>query len=538
VGGGAGRRHGNDCGKHYQQRGGGGSLVHRVIVRRGRFARCGMSVALPMFHWFVFADRLNPKISVSIVFVLAMFMAIMDITIVNVALPQLARDFSVSPDHIDLVVVAFLVSLAVFIPASGYLGDRFGMKRVLLTALMIFTGASALCGLSQSLGQLVAFRALQGVGGGMLTPVGMAMLFRTFPPAERVRASRILIVPTAFAPALGPVVGGLLVTDVSWRWVFYVNVPIGLAAFAFGVLFLREHREPNPGRFDLGGFLLAGAGFPALMYAVSEGSSRGWTSTLILSSGLVGLVLLTAFVRYELKVSQPMVDLRLVGNKLFRTTTTVLFIGMAAFLGTLYLVALFFQDGLGLSALGSGLSTFPEALGVMVGAQSATRIYAQFGPRRLMTAALIGVAAVMAGLTLVGFSTNLWVVRALMFALGLAISHVFVPSQAAAFATISSAATGRASTLFNTARQLGSAIGVAILTTVIAGVGVTHQVDGRLAPNLAAFHWGFGTAALIALAAAAVAWQIDDRDAASTMKPRAKSAAPTPDRRELSPSTP
>jgi EmrB/QacA subfamily drug resistance transporter len=496
-----------------------------------------MSLAVVLFYSVVLADRLNPKISVSIVFVLAMFMAIMDITIVNVALPKLATDFSVSPDHIDLVVVAFLVSLAVFIPASGWLGDRFGMKRVLLTALMIFTGASALCGLSQNLGELVAFRALQGVGGGMLTPVGMAMLFRTFPPAERVRASRILIVPTAFAPALGPVVGGLLVTDVSWRWVFYVNVPIGLAAFVFGVLFLHEHREPDAGRFDLGGFLLAGAGLPALMYAVSEGPSRGWSSSLILGLGLAGIVLLTVFVRYELRVDQPMIDLRLVGNKLFRTTSSVLFIGTAAFLGTLYLAALFFQDGLGRSALSSGLLTFPEALGVMIGAQFATRIYSQFGPRRMMTIALVGLAAVMAGFTLVGFSTNLWVVRALMFALGLAISHVFVPSQAAAFASISQAATGRASTLFNTARQLGGALGVAILTTVIAAVGVTHQVNGHLAPNLAAFHWGFATAALIALVAATVAWQIDDRDAAPTMKPRRTEPTAQQGEREFSPAT-
>jgi MFS family permease len=218
---------------------------------------------------------------------------------------------------------------------------------------------------------------------------------------------------------------------------------------------------------------------------------------------------------------------------LFRTTTTVLFIGMAAFLGTLYLVALFFQDGLGLSALGAGLSTAPEAVGVMIGAQSATRIYARFGPRRLMTVGLVCVAAVMASLTFVGFSTNLWVVRALMFTLGLAIAHVFVPSQAAAFATISSAATGRASTLFNTARQLGSAIGVAILTTVIAAVGISHRIGGHLAPNLAAFHWGFGTAALIALLAASVAWQIDDHDAAPTMTaPRPHEA---PDRKELTP---
>src|SRR5580698_5576897 len=216
----------------------------------------------------VLADRLNPKISVSIVFVLAMFMAIMDITIVNVALPSLARDFKVNPAHIDSVVVGFLVSLAVFIPASGWLGDRFGMKRIFLLALAIFTVASALCGLSRSLSELVLFRILQGVGGGMLTPVGMAMLFRTFPPAERVRASRILVVPTAFAPALGPVLGGLLVTDVSWRWVFYVNVPIGIVAMTFGALFLHEHKEPDAGRFDLGGFLLAGSGLATLMYAL------------------------------------------------------------------------------------------------------------------------------------------------------------------------------------------------------------------------------------------------------------------------------
>jgi len=476
---------------------------------------------------------MNPKISVSVVFVMAMFMAIMDITIVNVALPQLARDFHVNPDHIDSVVVAFLVSLAVFIPASGWLGDRFGMKRVLLTALFIFTAASALCGLSHSLSELVIFRILQGVGGGMLTPVGMAMLFRTFPPAERVRASRILIVPTAFAPALGPVVGGLLVTDVSWRWVFYVNVPIGLAAIIFGVLFLHEHKEPDAGRFDLGGFVLAGGGLASLMYALSEGPSRGWSSPLILGCGLAGVVLLTALVRFELNHDHPLIDLRLIGNRLFRSTTIVLFVGMAAFLGTLYLVALFFQDGLGLSALGSGLSTFPEAIGVMIGAQFATRLYAHFGPRRLMSIGLVCVATIIGSLTLVGFSTNLWIVRALMFGLGLSIAHVFVPSQAAAFATISPAATGRASTLFNTARQVGSALGVAVLTTVISAVGVIHVVDGHRAPNLAAFHWAFGVAALIALVASTFALRINDADAAPTMKPkRVKQAGKS---RELEP---
>ncbi|HVV74934.1 MAG TPA: DHA2 family efflux MFS transporter permease subunit [Mycobacteriales bacterium] len=468
------------------------------------------------------ADRIPQKIAVSVVYVSAMFMAIMDITIVNVTLPKLAQQFGVSPAHIDGVVVGFLVSLAIFIPASGWLGDRFGMKRMLLLAIVIFTGASALCGASQSLPQLVVFRVLQGVGGGMLTPIGMALLYRTFPPAERVRAARLLIIPTAFAPALGPVLGGLLVTDVSWRWVFFVNLPIGVAALVFGALFLKEHREPDAGRFDVVGFLLAGAGLPALMYALSEGPSRGWSSPLILGIGIAGLVLLAVLVRYELGVESPMIDLRLVGNRLFRSTTVVLFITMAAFLGTLYVVALFFQDGLGLSALNAGLSTFPEALGVMVGVQIATRTYPYVGPRRLMMAGLTGVAALALAMTAVGFSTSLWVPRIIMFFIGVSIAHVFSPTQAAAFATISNAATGRGSTLFNTARQVGSALGVAILTTVISAVGVVHVVGGHPRPNLAAFHWAFVVAAGIALIAASFAYTVVDADAAPTMVKRVK----------------
>jgi EmrB/QacA subfamily drug resistance transporter len=215
--------------------------------------------------------RINPKVSVSVVFVAAMFMNIMDITIVNVALPSIGHQFGVSEAALDSIAVGYLVSLAVFIPAAGWLGDRFGSKRILLLAIALFTGASALCGLADSLGQLVVFRVVQGVGGGMLTPVGMAMLFRTFPPEERVRASSILTVPTAVAPALGPVLGGLLVTSLSWRWVFFVNVPIGVAAFVFGLVFLEAHRQPHPGRFDLPGFLLSGIGFASLMFGVSEG---------------------------------------------------------------------------------------------------------------------------------------------------------------------------------------------------------------------------------------------------------------------------
>ena len=219
--------------------------------------------------------RLDPKISVSVVFVTAMFMSIMDSTIVNVALPSIARQLNVPSSAIDAVVVAYLVSLAVVMPASGWLGDRFGTKRILLLALTLFTISSALCGLAQSYEMLILFRVLQGAAGGALTPVGTAMLYRTFPPSQRVQVSRILMFATILAPALGPILGGLLVTKLSWRWVFYVNVPVGIVACLFGLIFLYEHKEESPGRFDLGGFLLAGSGLALLMYALSEGPSLG-----------------------------------------------------------------------------------------------------------------------------------------------------------------------------------------------------------------------------------------------------------------------
>ncbi len=467
----------------------------------------------------------SQKLAVGVVYVAALFMAIMDATIVNVALPVIGRDFHSAPDAVDSISIAFLVSTGVFIAASGWLGDRFGGRKVLLGALVIFTAASAMCGLASSLGELVVFRVLQGVGGGLMTPVGMAMLFRVFPPAERVRASSILMILTAFAPAIGPVLGGLLVTDLSWRWVFYVNVPIGAAAFVFGLLFLDDHAQAEPGRFDLLGFCLAGSGLGLTMYGVSEGPLKGWASTSVLSTILAGVVLLVAAVVIELRTSEPLIDLRVYKDRLFRSTSAVMILGSIAFLGVLFLVALFYQDGLHLTALQSGLNTFPEALGVMIGAQIVSRrLYPLFGPRRIMASGLVIVAASMAGMAQVGATTSLWWARLLMLTLGLGMSCVFIPAQAASFATISPARTGRASTLFNTARQLGGAIGVALLTTVVAAVGPTRISAGRVVANLSAYHAGFLAAACVALLAVLAAFTVSDHQASATMVRRGRLA--------------
>jgi EmrB/QacA subfamily drug resistance transporter len=475
-------------------------------------------------------NQIDPKISVSIVFVAAMFMSIMDSTIVNVALPSLGHQLGVSNVSIDAVVVSYLVSLAVVIPASGWLGDSFGTKLIFLGSLALFVVASALCGIAQSFPMLVVFRSLQGLAGGALTPTGTALLFRTFPPEQRVQVSRVLIIPTVIAPAVGPVLGGFLVDQLSWRWVFYVNVPIGIAAFIFGLIFLHEYKEPNTGRFDLAGFLLAGISLALVMYALSEGPAAGWTSPIILSSLVLGLILLTVFVIVELRISQPMVNLRLFNNRLFRTTNLVSFFSSAGFLAVLFVGPLFLQEARGVDALQSGLTTFPEAIGVVISTQFVARLYPRTGPRMLTALGLTAVSIFMACLCFMGLNTDLWVMRGLMFMMGFGMAYAFLPMQTTAFATISRAATGQASTLYNAERQLGAAFGVAVLSTVLSAVGtVSRSANGTIIPNVTAYHAAFIAAAILALIGASFALAIHNSDAAATMRIPNKPGKKAPD---------
>ncbi|MFB6894554.1 MDR family MFS transporter [Kitasatospora sp. NPDC056327] len=468
--------------------------------------------------------RINPKAAVGVVFVAALFMSIMDTTIVNVALPAIGRDFGTDPAGVGVINVGYLVSLAVFVPLSGWLGDRFGTRRVFLAALALFTVASLLCGTAGSTTALTLDRILQGAAGGLLTPVGMTMLFHAFPQEERMRATRVLMLPTAVAPAAGPVLGGWLVDGWSWHWVFIVNVPIGIAALVFGLLFLPDYRAERAGRFDAAGFLLSAVGFGASMYALSEGASEGWGSARIVTAALGGLLALAGLVVVELRRPEPMLDLRLFRDRIFRTANLLSLFSGAAFLGMLYLFPLLMQDALGMDALHSGLMIFPEALGVMLASQVAGRLYPRFGPRRLLVAGATAVAACLAVMATIGPDSNLWAVRALLFVCGFAMAHVFMPGQTAAFATVPAASTGAASTLYNAQRQLGSALGVALLGTVLTAVGpFTADASGTPVANLDAYRAAFLTASALALLAAVIALRVRDSDAAATMR---RAAAP------------
>ncbi len=453
---------------------------------------------------------LSPKLVVGAVFVASMFLNIMDATVVNVALPTLSRYFAVPVASVSGVVTAYLVTLAVVMPVSGWVGDRFGARSVLLGAIGLFTAASALCGVATSLPELVVFRAVQGIGGGLLIPVGMAMMFRAFPPAERIRANRLLIVPTLMAPALGPVIGGLLVDGLSWRWIFYLNLPVGAAALVFGALFLPRGSEHPAGPFDLPGFLLAGTGFPLFMYGLSAGATSGWGSAPVLGTGVPGVVLLALFVLVELRAAAPMLQLRIYANRLFRVTNLQLTFAGAGFVGTLFLVPLLLQNGLGFSAVHSGLSTFPEALGGMIGVQLTSRLYKRVGPRRLMIAGMCGTVVTIGGMAFAGPGDAAWLIPVLMFFTGGSFGFAMSPSQAAGLATVSAAETGQASTLLNTLRQAGGAAGVALLGTVLGTTGASSA-------DLAGYRLAFLAAAALMLLGAGFSSRVSDADAAPTM---------------------
>jgi EmrB/QacA subfamily drug resistance transporter len=454
------------------------------------------------------ARRIDQRIVVAVVYVASMLLNSLNGSIINVAIATLARQFDVSPAATQGVIVGYLVSVAVFIPASGWLGDRWGTKRTFTLALALFTGAWRARGV------------LPGPGGALLTPVGMSLLYRAFPPEERVRISRLLMFPTIVGPASGPILGGFVVQYLSWHWAFFITVPVGLTALIFGTLCLNEHREEHAGAFDLPGFALSALGFALAMYALTEGPTRGWLSPGIAISGVLGLALLAAFIRVELRSPAPLVDLRLLGNRLFRSTLNVSFFSTAGFSGVLFLVPLFLQEARGVSPLESGLTSFPEALGVVVSTQLVARLYPRFGPRRLMAGGLSGMAVITIILGLVGITSGPWPIRVLMFLLGVGMAYIFLPNQAASFATITSAQTGHASTLSSAQRQIGSALGVALLSGVLAAIGPTLLVDGVVAPNLMAYRAAFFAAAVLALVGVLLALRVPDEDAAATMRPR------------------
>jgi EmrB/QacA subfamily drug resistance transporter len=467
-------------------------------------------------------NRIEYKWLVAMVYSIALFLEFLDTTVVNVALPTFGREFNAGASTIEWIVTAYLLSLAVFIPISGWMGDRFGTKRTFLMALLIFTGASALAATAWNIESLIAFRVLQGVGGGLLTPVGGAMVYRAFPPNERAKAASVITVPTVVGPTMGPVVGGYLVEYQSWPWIFLINIPIGVFGFALAARWLREHREARVGRLDVPGFALAASGLTSLLYALSQVGLRDAGDSRVVGFGLLGLALLTIFVLVELRTAHPMIDLRLYQDRLFVAGNTILFFSQAVFVGVIFVSTLLFQAALGYGPFDAGLLGFPVAIGVVMVTPLTTRLYSRVGPRRLLAVGMILSAFSSLALRWIGPETSEWTIRALMLPRGWAFGVTLIPLQAITFATIGGPKTGQATAAFNVVRQVAGSVGVALLVTVLTNRLTAHDAAlGNPLTQIAAvnaFDDTFLIAALLGVAGFAATFLVSDALAANTRR--------------------
>lgn len=477
--------------------------------------------------------RIEYKWLVGITFVLGLIMQILDMTVLNVALATLGREFRVGEATLQWVLTGYLVSLAVFVPSSGWIADRFGPKRTFQTAVVVFTAASVLCGLAGAMWMLIGARVLQGIGGGMLAPVGQAMLFRAFPAHERAKASAVLAVPVTIAPTLGPLLGGLLVEYAGWRWIFFINVPVGLIALLFTVLFLEEEQRTRAGRFDLPGFVLAGAGLATLLVGLEQGAQHGWSRPATWGTLLVAAALLSGLAARELRAAHPMLDLRLLGDRLFGTGNVLLLCSTGSIFGVLFLLPLYLQKLRGYEPLAAGLVLAPQALAMLVTTQLASRLYGRVGPRPLL---LIGYSVLISMgllLQLLGTGTPFWQLVLVLVWLGLGMGMLMTPLQTATFARVSQDSMGQASSLFNASRQVATALGTAVCATILVALTgsymstVDHSVPAAVVEaQMSAYRGAFLVSTAFGALGLLMSLRVRNADAAATLRRPGNTAEP------------
>lgn len=424
-------------------------------------------------------------------YVVAMFMVSIDGTIVNVLLPTIAVEFGVTPGATNGINIGYLVSIAVALPAAGYLSNRYGVKRMYVLSVSLFTLASLLCGWAGSLQALILARVLQGLAGGIITPVSMTLLFRTFSPPERQNLSRSLVLPIAFAPAIGPLVGGLFSEYLSWNWAFFINIPFGIIIVLIGLFALTEF-EIFKAPFDTKGYMLIALGLPLLMLTLSLIASDGVSITVVFCA-IVGVFLLSRFYVYERKIKEPLLDVRLYEQPLFLSSSLVAMCSMGALMGMLYLFPLMYQYAYSASALESSLITFTEALGLMVASKLLPRTSKHFGMLYTVRLGLIGTVMIFCCIAILGPSANPWLLRGLMFAVGICLGHSVIGSQLSAFHHVAKSQMSKATTLYNMLNRVGAAVGIALVAT-------TLTVSGRYFSEILSYQYALVATVVLLLA--------------------------------------
>jgi EmrB/QacA subfamily drug resistance transporter len=401
----------------------------------------------------------------------ALFMTALDNLVVGVALPSIRADLGGSIEALQWTVNAYTLAFAVLLIPGAALGDRFGRKRMFMAGVGVFTGASVLAALAPSIEALVAARALQGLGAAIVTPLTLTLISEAFPPERRPAALGIWGGLQGLGVAIGPLVGGAVVEGIAWQWIFWLNVPIGLALIPLASRTLAESHGPDR-QLDLGGLSLAGASLFGLTFGIVRSEALGWTSATVLVSLAAGLVLLAAFVRYELRTEAPMLPMRLFRSRGFAATNALSFAMFFGIFGAIFLISQYFQTGQGYGPFEAGARTLPWTGIEMFVAPAAGLLAARIGTRPPMAVGLALQAIGLAWMALVLTPETRFVELIGPFALsGIGMALVFPTSAEAVLASVRAHEAGKASGATNAIRELGGVMGVAVLATAFAASG-------------------------------------------------------------------
>jgi EmrB/QacA subfamily drug resistance transporter len=427
------------------------------------------------------------------VVVLGAIMSILDITIVNVALPTFQQEFSdggkeIAYSHVAWAVTAYTLALATVIPITGWAADRFGTKRLYLLAIVLFTAGSALCAAATDINMLIAFRVLQGLGGGMLMPLGMTIMTRAAGPHRMGRVMAILGVPMLLGPILGPILGGWVIDIASWHWIFLINLPLGIIALVYASTVL-EKDAPQPSEsFDFLGMALLSPGLALFLFGVSSLPEKGGdiTEPRVWVSMVVGVLLMAAFVRHSFRPEHPLIDLRLFRNRNLTFSVITMFMFAAAFFGGLLLVPTYFQQVRGESTLAAGLLVAPQGLGAMCSMPIAGRLVDKIPIGRIVPVGLTLVAIGMFGFTQISETTPYPVICAMLFVAGIGLGSTMMPLFTSAMKTLTATEVARGSTLLNITQQVSASVGLAMTSVVLT----SHLNDSPTVPGTGAIAGG------------------------------------------------
>jgi EmrB/QacA subfamily drug resistance transporter len=413
-------------------------------------------------------------------------MTILDSTIVNIAIPTLQHDLHAgSYTDIAWVVTGYLLAQGAVIPLTGWATDRWGTKRLYLITIVTFTVASMLCGVSQNLGELIFFRILQGIGGGMLMPIGMTIILQAVGPQQMGRVMGIFGVPMLIAPAVGPVLGGWFVQDFSWRLIFYVNVPIGIVGFTAAARFLRESHRTARLRLDVIGLLTGVPAVVALMYAVDRSTQLGWSSLLVISLLLASALLMAAFVLRQLRAREPLLQLSLFRDRTFSWAMALSFVVVTAMFGTMLLLPLYLQEVHGYDAIETGLLLLPQAAMAALSMPLGGFLTDRIGPKWVVATGMILLTIGSVVLAQIHYDSSNWLVIGALMLRGFAMGFAMMPTMSAALARVPRRYASRASSITNTLQRLSSSVGIAVLVTVLAGQFGTAARQTSCAPPAA-----------------------------------------------------